>query len=93
MEIDRWRKKIDEIDSKILHLINKRAEYSTAIGDIKFERNLPIYSPEREAEILGRVTAENPGPLQADAVRRIFERVIDESRKLEKDEAERMRRK
>lgn len=86
MDIEDWRRRIDEIDMELLHLLNKRAEYSIAIGDIKHEEKLPIYSPERERWILERVLEQNPGPLTRDGVRRIFERIIDESRKLEKDE-------
>lgn len=88
MEIDDWRRKIDEIDLQILHLISERAECSIAIGHIKNDQNLPIYSPERERWILNRLIQENQGPLTADGVRRIFERIIDENRKLEKDESE-----
>ena len=54
------------------------------IGRIKRELGLPVYSPEREAFILDRVARENPGPLDATAVRRVFERIIDESRRLER---------
>lgn len=93
MDIDDWRAKIDNIDLEVLTLLNKRAEYSVAIGDIKYERDLPVYSPEREAWIIDRAARENPGPLAAEAVRRIFERIIDESRKLEKDECARRRKK
>ncbi len=93
MDIEDWRREIDDIDLQVLKLLNKRAEYSIAIGDLKFERNLPVYSPEREKLIIERLIDKNPGPLTGDSVRRIFERIIDESRKLEKDECERMRRK
>ncbi len=93
MDIDDWRAKIDEIDLAVLKLLNKRAEYSVEIGDIKYDRDLPVYSPEREAWIVERAARENPGPLTADAVRRIFERIIDESRKLEKDECAQRRKK
>ena len=58
------------------------------VGRIKAEMGLPIYSPEREAEILDRVARENPGPLDPTAVRRVFERIIDESRRLERVSAE-----
>ena len=86
MDIENWRRKIDEIDLEVLKLLNKRAQYSIYIGDIKVEKNLPVYSPERESWIIKRMTEENKGPLTADGVRRIFERIIDESRKVEKDE-------
>lgn len=85
MDIENWRRRIDEIDGKLLRLLNERAEHSIAIGRIKEKRNAPIYAPEREKEIIHRVISENPGPLSADSVRSIFERIIDESRKLEKN--------
>ena len=85
MYIDDWRRKIDDVDKQILKLLNLRAGYSIRIGDIKRRNGEPIYSPEREAQIIERVVCENAGPLTAGGVRRIFERIIDESRKVEKD--------
>jgi len=85
MDIEHWRGLIDATDLKILDLINKRAEYSIKIGGIKEKENLPIYSPQREAWIIERLIAENSGPLTAEGVRRIFERVIDECRRIEKE--------
>ena len=85
MYIDDWRSKIDDVDMEILKLLNLRADYSIRIGDIKRRNGEPIYSPEREARIIERVVRENGGPLTAGGVRRIFERIIDESRKVEKD--------
>ncbi|MFQ5603495.1 MAG: chorismate mutase [bacterium] len=85
MDIEDWRTKIDEIDLKLLKLLNERALYSIEIGKIKKQKDLPIYSPEREVAIIARMVRENKGPLGNDGVRRLFERIIDESRKLEKD--------
>ena len=85
MDIDDWREKIDEVDRQILELINKRSEFSIKIGEIKIDKGIPIHSPEREKIIMKRMQQENPGPLSDDGVLRIFERIIDESRKLEKD--------
>lgn len=87
MDIEHWRRRIDEIDGKLLRLLNERAEHSIAIGAVKKKHNAPIYAPEREKEIIRRVVSENSGPLSADSVRSIFERIIDESRKLEKNES------
>ncbi len=89
MDIDGWRLKIDEIDSQILRLLNERAQFSVNIGHIKERGNLPIHSPEREKAIIQRVQKENGGPLTGDGVRRVFERIIDESRRLEKRESKR----
>lgn len=87
MDIVDWRDKIDEIDSRILELLNRRADFCNKIGEIKAQRGIPIHSPDREKLIIERTQEENGGPLSNEGVRRIFERIIDESRKLEKDVA------
>lgn len=83
-EIDQWRRRIDLIDGQLMSLLNSRSACAVEIGRIKRRRGLPVYSPEREAWILERVMRENPGPLDPMAVKRVFERVIDESRRLER---------
>ncbi len=85
MGIDHWRKKIDEVDEQLLQLLNLRARYTLEIGKIKKAKNLPIYDPERERQIFERLETLNQGPLSNKAVVRLFERIIDESRHLEKD--------
>jgi len=85
MGIDDWRERIDEVDGKILELLNERTRYSLEIGQIKRQANLPVYVPAREKEILERLTRLNQGPLTDAAVRRLFERIIDESRRHEKE--------
>jgi len=84
-----WRLRIDAVDARLLRLLNERSGYAVEIGRVKRELGLAIYSPEREAWILERVMRDNPGPLDPLAVRRVFERVIDESRRLERLAAER----
>jgi len=83
-QIEVWRKRIDEIDSQLMRLLNSRSACAVEIGRIKRQGGLPVYSPEREAKILERVVRESPGPLEPTAVRRVFERIIDESRRLER---------
>ena len=83
-EIDHWRRRIDLIDGQLMSLLNSRSACAVEIGRIKRRLGLPVYSPEREAWILERVMRDNPGPLDPMAVRRVFERVIDESRRLER---------
>lgn len=83
MEIADWRKKIDQADDTLLELLNKRAHYSLEIGKIKKAAGLPVYDPKREEEIFLRLEKLNPGPLSHNAVRRLFERIIDESRHIE----------
>ena len=70
-------------------MLNRRAHCAIEIGRIKRERGLPIYLPEREREVIQHVVEINGGPLEAEAVRRLFERIIDESRSLERVTVER----
>ena len=82
--IDEWRRRIDMIDEQLMRLLNSRSACAVEIGKVKRMLGLPVYSPEREAWILDRVMRENPGPLDPTAIRRVFERIIDESRRLER---------
>lgn len=79
-----WRARIDAIDRLVLALLNERARCATAIGHLKRALGLPVYTPRREEEVLRNVLAANDGPLPDDAARRLFERVIDETRSLER---------
>jgi chorismate mutase len=87
-EIEAWRRRIDQIDSQLMGLLNSRSACAVEVGKLKRALGLPIYSAERERSILERVMRENPGPLDPMAVRRVFERIIDESRRLERMAAE-----
>lgn len=83
-DIAEWREKIDAVDAELLQLLNRRAGYTVAIGHIKRAHDMPIYDPKREKQILQALAAKNPGPLSESAIQRLFERIIDESRLLEK---------
>ena len=83
------RRRIDAIDRSLVGLLNERADCAIALGRIKKERALPIYQPAREEEVLGNVQKTNGGPLQSGALRRLFERIIDESRRIERIATER----
>jgi chorismate mutase len=87
-ELAAWRARIDVIDGQLMRLLNSRSACAVEIGRVKRRLGLAVYSPEREAAVLERVERENPGPLDATAVRRVFERIIDESRRLERLAAE-----
>jgi len=78
------RRRIDQIDDQLMKLLNSRSACAVEIGRIKRHVGMPVYQPEREKWILERVERNNPGPLDRGAVRRVFERVIDESRRLER---------
>jgi chorismate mutase len=82
--LDEWRTKIDEIDLQLVKLLNERAHCAEEIGKIKLELGLDAYSPQREEEVMRNITAGNPGPLTGFAIRRLFERIIDESRSVER---------
>jgi chorismate mutase len=86
-DLDTLRRSIDELDSRLLALIEERVRLVLAVGDYKREHGLPIYDPERERNLIERLTAEARPPLEQGTVRRIFERLIDESRRLEQRHA------
>ena len=82
--MDGLRRRIDALDESLVRLLNERAGCALAIGDLKREMGLQVYQPEREREVLGHVRAVNPGPLDEGAIGRLFERIIDEARRLER---------
>jgi len=82
--IDSLREEIDRLDSELLGIFNHRANLALQIGQIKKTRGLPVYDPSREKRIFERMKSANTGPLEDGAVVRLFERVIDESRRLER---------
>jgi chorismate mutase len=82
--IDDFRKEINRLDGELLRIFNERASLALKIGEIKKEQGLPVYDPEREKRIFVAMSNANPGPLENDAIIRLFERVIDESRRLER---------
>jgi chorismate mutase / prephenate dehydratase len=88
MSIENWRKRIDEIDGKLLELFNERTRCVIEVGKIKKAQNVRIYDPEREREIVRRMKGLNLGPLDEEGLQRLFERVIDECRRIERNESE-----
>lgn len=82
--LDALRKKIDALDEALVRLLNTRAACALEIGRFKKQLGMEIYQPTREAEVLGHVQGINPGPLDDGAIRRLFERIIDEARRLER---------
>lgn len=79
-----YREKIDGIDLQILALLNERTRVVEQIGAVKRECSLAVYEPRREEAVFRNVIESNTGPLSSDAVRRIFERIVDEMRTLQK---------
>jgi len=76
---------IDAVDLKLLALLNERTRIVEEIGRIKQNLALPIYEPKREDQVFHNVTSNNNGPLTAEALKRIFERIIDEMRNIQRD--------
>ena len=85
MGVSDWRKRIDELDSKLVELLNERAKCAAEIGKLKRQDGEPILSPRREREILERAARLNRGPLSERAVRRLFERILEEARAVEEE--------
>ena len=83
MDISDWRKKIDEIDRRLVELLNERARCAAEIGRIKRQNGLPIHEPHREQEVLRHVLEANQGPLTNEAIQRVFERIVEEGRTLQ----------
>lgn len=82
--LDELRRRIDALDEQLVRLLSARAECALAIGHEKKSAGLEIYQPAREADVLAHVQQVNPGPLDDGAVKRLFERIIDEARRLER---------
>jgi chorismate mutase len=77
------RREIDQLDLKIVELLNERTAIVHEIGRIKRQFSLPVYEPKREDQVFENVTGHNPGPLTSEALKRIFERIIDEMRTIQ----------
>ena len=84
MNIPDWRRRMDEIDRKLVELLNERCKCALQIGFLKQQENIPLYQPAREKEVLANAEVNNQGPLSHAAIRRLFERIIDEARSAER---------
>lgn len=86
MDIADWRKKIDELDRRLVELLNERATAAKEIGRLKRNTNMPIYEPDRERKVFENVKTISKGPLPAHELQHIFERIMDVMRKLQQEE-------
>lgn len=84
MSVEKWRQRIDEIDRQLVELLNERSRCVLEIGRIKKDDGSALYQPDREREVLAAVERANRGPLSEAAVRRLFERILDEARSVER---------
>jgi chorismate mutase len=87
MDIADWRKKIDELDRRLVELLNERASAAQEIGKLKRNTSLPIYEPVREKTIFENVRKTNRGPLPDLELQHVYERIIDVMRNIQKIEA------
>lgn len=81
----RYRERIDQIDRRLVELLNERTAIVEDIGRTKREAQMAIYEPKRESQVFDNITSHNDGPLTEDGLKRIFERIIDEMRRIQKD--------
>ena len=86
MDIEDWRKKIDDLDRKLVALLSERARAAVEIGKLKRDTNLPVYEPDRERIVFANVQEANEGPLPGRDLVRIYERIIDVMRNIQKEE-------
>jgi len=86
MDISDWRKKIDELDRKLVRLLNERAQAAHELGKLKRGIGMPIYEPDREQTVFNNVCQINAGPLSADDLMSIYKRIMNIMRQIQKDE-------
>jgi len=79
------RERIDDVDRRLVALLNERTTVVERIGQVKKEAQMPVYEPKREDAVYANITGSNNGPLPNDALQRIFERIIDEMRKVQRE--------
>src|ERR1700744_2660715 len=79
------RVQIDDLDRRLVALLNERTVIVEVIGRVKKEAEMAVYEPKREDAVYANIESANHGPLSNEAVRRIFERIIDEMRKIQKE--------
>jgi len=86
MDIEGWRRKIDDLDRRLVALLSERARAAVEIGKLKRHTNLPVYEPDRERIVFSNVQEANQGPLPSRDLVRIYERIIDVMRNIQKEE-------
>ena len=83
--LEELRRDIDRVDEVLVRLLNERARCACEVGKLKKTLGLDVYQPEREKDVIAHVRSiAVEGPLGPDAIARLFERIIDEARSLER---------
>jgi len=83
-KLDEFRVAIDDVDRRIVELLNERTRVVEDIGRVKRHAALPVYEPKREEQVFANISGCNQGPLEPEAMKRIFERIIDEMRRIQR---------
>ena len=83
--LDKARVRIDAIDVSITRLLNERAQVVDVIGQAKQRLTMKVYEPKREQEVMANIARSNDGPLSNEALSRVYERIMDEMRTLQRD--------
>ena len=83
-KLDELRVLIDDVDRRIVELLNERTRVVEDIGRVKRHADLPVYEPKREEQVFANISGANVGPLASEAMKRIFERIIDEMRRIQR---------
>jgi len=86
MDIADWRKKIDDLDRRLVQLLNERAQCAHEIGRLKRNSGMPIYEPSREKVIFENINRQNAGPLSELQLRMVYERLVDVMRQIQHEE-------
>jgi chorismate mutase len=86
MDIADWRRKIDEVDRKLVELLSERAQAAHEIGKLKRDTGMPIYEPDRERNVFENARKANRGPLPDRDLQRIYERIMDVMRHIQQEE-------
>src|SRR5215510_9662489 len=83
MDLQNWRTEINELDKKLLELLNRRASVALKVGESKKASGLEVCDHTREREVIERMCANNPGPLDDRAIVELFRAIIHESRRIQ----------
>ncbi len=75
-KISQHRDKIDELDTKILKLIQERVDQALSIRHLKTEQGIPLFTPEREAKLINRLIQKSKGHLPAEVIEEIWKTII-----------------
>ncbi len=83
MSLSSLRKRIDRIDRRLLRLLNQRAALALRVGKLKRTRRQPVFDPQRERRVVRQLLTANRGPLRKPSIRKIFQEILRQSRKLQ----------